>query len=65
MENSSFFVDRKEYMMVLYRAVLLDENFRLNVHSETAWVKKEQLHKYKLAPVDELLVQQGCLEGLA
>lgn len=62
--EQQFFVDRKEYMMVLYKAVLLDENFRLSVHSETAWVEKEQLHKYKLSPVDELLVQQGCLEGL-
>lgn len=59
-----FCVDRKDYTMVLYKAVLLDENFRLSVHSETAWVEKEQLHMFKLAPVDELLVQQGCLEGL-
>lgn len=63
--EQQFWVDRKEYMMALYRAVLVDENIRLSVHSEIAWLKKEQLHKYKLSPVDEILVQKGCLERLA
>lgn len=62
--EQQFFVDTKEYIMVLYKAVLVDENFRLNAHSEIAWLEKEQLHKYKLAPVDEILVKKGCLEGL-
>lgn len=62
--QQQFFVDSREYTMALYGAVLLDEKIQLNVHSEIAWVKKEQLHKYKLAPVDEMLVQRGCLEVL-
>lgn len=61
--EQQFLVDRKEYIIALYGAILLDENFQLNVHSEIAWVKKGQLHKYKLAPADKLLVQKGCLEG--
>lgn len=61
--EQQFFIDKEEYIIALYGAVLLDENFQLSVHSEVAWVEKEQLYKYKLAPADKLLVQKGCLEG--
>ncbi|PNV62765.1 hypothetical protein C0033_06995 [Clostridium sp. chh4-2] len=59
-----FCVEDKEYIMALYKAALLDDNFQLSVHREIAWVEKGQILKYKLAPVDELLVHQGCLEEL-
>lgn len=52
-----FFVNDKKYEIVLYQAQLLSGDIQLTVHSEVAWVKKEDLTKYKLAPVDEQLVK--------
>lgn len=59
-----FFVKDNEYVMALYRAIPRDESFSLTVHSEIIWVEKEQLQRYKLAPVDRMLVQKGCLEEI-
>ena len=55
--EESFQVDNKNYDIVLYQAKLLSTDVQLSVHSEIAWVGKEDLEKYKLAPVDERLVK--------
>ncbi|MDC7288234.1 (deoxy)nucleoside triphosphate pyrophosphohydrolase [Blautia schinkii] len=47
-----FTVDASEYEMSLYKAKLVNETFKLHVHSEVAWVEKKELLKYNLAPVD-------------
>ena len=59
-----FSMKDNEYVMALYSAIPIDESFRLTVHSEIIWVEKEQLQRYKLAPVDRMLVQKGCLEEI-
>lgn len=55
--EENFQVDNKNYDIVLYQAKLLSADLQLSVHSEIAWVSKEDLEKYKLAPVDERLVK--------
>lgn len=59
-----FFMKDNEYVMALYSAIPIDESFSLTVHSEIIGVEKEQLQRYKLAPVDRMLVQKGCLEEI-
>lgn len=59
--EQQFLIDENEYLMVLYKATLLDQHIKLSVHSEIKWLEVDQLYKYKLAPVDQLLVQKGCL----
>lgn len=55
--EENFQVDNKNYDIVLYQAKLLSADVQLSVHSEIAWVSKEDLEKYKLAPVDEQLAK--------
>lgn len=55
--EENFQVDSKNYEIVLYQARLLSADVQLSVHSEIAWVCKEDLEKYKLAPVDERLAK--------
>lgn len=55
--EENFQVDNKNYNIVLYQAKLLSADVQLSVHSEIAWVSKEDLEKYKLAPVDERLAK--------
>lgn len=57
MGEENFQVDNKNYDIVLYQAKLLSVDVQLSVHSEIAWVGKEDLEKYKLAPVDERLAK--------
>lgn len=56
--EENFQVDNKNYDIVLYQAKLLSADVQLSVHSEIAWVSKEDLEKYKLAPVDEQLAKK-------
>lgn len=58
----SFQVENKEYKIALYRAELISGKLQLTVHSDIAWVSVKELCDYKLAPVDNKLVQQ-CFGG--
>ena len=54
-----FTVDTFEYEMSLYKAELINENYKLRVHSEAEWVDKKDLLTYNLAPVDIQLAING------
>lgn len=58
-----FTVDTSEYEMSLYKAEFINENYKLRVHSEVAWVDKRELLTYNLAPVD-IRLSIKCFGGV-
>lgn len=56
----TFEIQNNPYEMAFYQVKLLNDNIVLTVHSETAWLTKEKLKEYRLAPVDEKFVKKYC-----
>lgn len=46
--------------LIGYKAELAAEIKCLHAHTEIAWVRREDLHKYQLAPADEFLREILC-----
>lgn len=56
--EQSFVKDNKQFIIVLYKAKLLNDKINLVVHSEIMWVEKKDLCSYNLAPLDRKLLEQ-------
>lgn len=56
----TFEIQNNPYEMAFYQVKLLNDNIVLTVHSETAWLTKDKLKEYRLAPVDEKFVKKYC-----
>ncbi|MGQ9543360.1 MAG: (deoxy)nucleoside triphosphate pyrophosphohydrolase [Candidatus Bathyarchaeia archaeon] len=55
---ASMNLDGERLIMFCYFCRLLNQNIRLQDHIDYAWVSKEDLPNYNLAPLDSIIVEQ-------